>query len=491
MKHVSSVCLLLAILMCGASCADSTSSKETDAVTETGTAAAQETDPAQTRPSHNLPDGLDFGGEAFHTIAFTWQGYQYYFFADEENGDIMNDAVFARTRKIEETLNVDLVSNLLSSTIPSDVPNTVKPLILAGDDAYQQILFHCIDGISAFSSAGLLYNLDTLPYIDINAEWWNKEQMDVLRFGQNTYFAVNDYMLPCPYIVYFNKNMIADLDFENPYTLVYEGRWTMDVFCEMARTVTTDLDGNGKMEGEYDRFGCTASEISKYISFVTGADQSLTEKTTDGQIALCINTEKMVSIIERFSELANQNVFFMPEGEYTGYHIDIDTGRLLFDLETLAWAEKMRDYTIDFGFLPYPKYDESQKEYKSLDWGGLMGIPSSIGNPELVGAVLELQAYESGNTVIPTYYETVLTGKLSRDEDANRMLDIVFDTICYEPGGNYFGFSAGFSDLFFALPRLALEQKKSDFASFYKRNEKAAQKTVETFYKNLDQVENG
>lgn len=448
-----------------------------------------ETEAVSARPACNLPENLDFGGAPFHTIAFAWQGYLYYFFADEENGDIMNDAIYQRTRAIEERLNVDLQHTLLEDTATTAVPNMVKPTILAADDVYQQVLFHCIEGVSSFSSQGYLYNLDEIPHIDTDAEWWNKEQMDALRMGQNTYFAVNDYMLPCPYIVYFSKDMVNDLEFEDPYQLVYDGRWTLDVFTQMARSVVSDLDGNGKMEGEYDRFGVTASEISKYTSFVTGADQYITEKTSDGQITLAINTEKMLSIIELFADLAKQDVFFLPQTEHEGYHITLDTGRLLFDLETLTWAEKMRDYTVEFGFLPYPKYDEAQESYRSLDWGGLMGVPLSITNPELVGAVLELQAYESGNSVLPTYYDTVLTGKLARDENAIKMLDIVFDTICYEPGGNYFGFSNGFSDLFFALPNLAITQKSADFSSFYAKREKAALRTIDKYYTSLNEVE--
>ena len=62
-----------------------------------------------------------------------------------ENGDIMNDAIYTRTRAIEERLNVDLQHTLLESTAITEVPNTVKPTVLAGDDVYQQVLFHCIE----------------------------------------------------------------------------------------------------------------------------------------------------------------------------------------------------------------------------------------------------------------------------------------------------------------------------------------------------------
>ncbi len=488
-KFSLSLCLTLTALSLLCACGDASGKQTPSGSNDETTAPVTAAESESTRPACKLPDSLDFGGEVFKTLTFTWQGYRYYFFADETNGDVMNDAVYARTAAIEEKLNVDLQHNLLNDTTTPAIANEIKPLIMAGDDVYQQILFHCIDSIAAFSSGGMLYNLDTLPHIDTDAEWWNKEQMDTLRLGQNTYFAVNDYMLPAPYIVFFSKDMVNNLDLENPYQLVYDGAWTLDKFTEMVRSVVADLDGNGKMEEEYDRYGVTATEISKYVSFVTGAEQYITEKGSDGHVTLAMNTEKMQSLMERFSDLAKLDAFHIPVAEHEGYHITLDTGRLLFDLEALTWAENMRDYTVDFGFLPYPKYDEAQKSYRSLDWGGLMGIPVTISNPDMVGAVLELQAYESANDVIPTYYDTVLTGKLARDEDASKMLDIVFDTICYEPGGNYFGFSAGFNDLFFSLPNQAIKAKSADFASFYKRAEKSALRTINNFYEALEVAE--
>ena len=161
----------------------------------------------------------------------------------------------------------------------------------------------------------------------------------------------------------------------------------------------------------------------------------------------------------------------------------------MFQLDSLSNAELLRDYTVEFGLIPYPKYDEAQKDYISLDWGGLLSVPCTITNPELVGAAMELLAWESANEVLPTYYDIVLTGKLSRDDDAVKMLDILFDTITYEIGGNYFGFSTGFTDLFYALPRLAIEKKSSDFSSFYEKLEKNSNKNIEKFYTALENTE--
>ena len=454
-------------------------SSDTEAVTEA----------VSTRPPVGLPEGLDFGGREFHSVAFTWQGYNYYFFADAENGDVMNDAIYHRRQKVEETLNVRIMTEVIQDVATTVVPTAVKKTVKAGEDAYDQVLLHCIDSVASLPSEGYLYNLDTLPNIDMDAEWWNQEQMDVLRLGKNTYYAINDFMVPCPYICYFNKDMVQNLDFDNPYELVYEGKWTIDRFSEMARAVVSDLNGDGKMTYEDDQFGITANETSKYASFLSASNQFIMSKGSDGKVGLSVNSEKTLHLVELFSVFKNEKVCYFPQkGEYGEDQLTINSGRLMFQLGTLALAEQMREYTVEFGFLPYPKYDEAQESYHSMDWGGLMCVPTTITNPEFTGAVIELLAYESGNEVLPTYYTTVLTGKLARDPDAEKMLDLIFDTICYDVGINYFGFTSGVSDLYNPIYNVALNGN-GDFASFYAKREKNADKAITKFYESLESSE--
>ena len=461
---------------------------DTVSVTIGDTTPAAETEP--TREQHKVPaDALDFDGEELNQASFTWQGYKFYFFADEENGDVMNDALYARNLAVEEALNIKIETEQFSTAITYEFVNAVKPLILAGDDVYDLMFNHCIDGISTYASEGYLYNLDRLPHIDMDAAWWNKEQMDVLRLGQNTYYAVNDMMIPCPYVIFFNKEMVKNFDMDDPYQLVYDGKWTLDRYEEMARAAVSDLNGDGKMTKEDDSWGMNAQELSKYISFMAAADQFITDRDTDGRIRLAFNTEKTQSMMERFAAMSKDNVILVVTTDVRSDMLTLDTGRIMFQLDPISEAELLRDCPVEFGFLPYPKFDEAQADYISLDWGGLLSVPCTITNPDMVGAAMELLAWESANDVIPTYYDTVLQGKLARDDDAIRMMDILFDTIAYEIGGNYFGFSVGFSDLFYALPLLAVQRQSSDFASYYQKLEKTASKTIEKFYNSLENTE--
>ena len=118
-----------------------------------------------------------------------------------------------------------------------------------------------------------------------------------------------------------------------------------------------------------------------------------------------------------------------------------------------------------------------------------MCVPAVIQETDMVGAVLELLAYESGDTVIPAYYDVLLAGKLSRDEDSRNMIDILFDTIAYEVGCNYFGFTPGFNELFFAMSQLVIVQKSTDYASWYAKYEKQAAQAIDKLYTSLEKVE--
>lgn len=483
MKKITAILLLVAMLSSLTACGNA-ETKETTADT-TSTVDTTQAEPEETRPMHKVPDTLDFGGEDFLVNSFSWNAFQYYFFADEATGETMNDAIYNRKIKVEEYLNVVIDQELEGSSGQTAVNDKIKSTVLAGDDVYALSLIHVIAGVAELPSTGMLYNFDDLPYIDTSADWWNREQMDMLRLGKNTYYGVSDYVIPCPSLVYFNKEMVTNYELDDPYSLVYEGKWTLDNFIDMAISVTQDLNGDGKYTAADDIGGVCASDISVYISFLPGCDQFLTERNADNRIQLAMNNEKTIDILETVYKLVeNTGTLYADSGVFT-----LDTGRLLFYLSTISYAETLRDCDIDVGMVPYPKYDEAQENYITHDWGGLMCIPSSIQNPDKVGAVLELLSWESANEVIPAYYNVTLSGKLTRDEDSVHMLDILFDTISYEIGGNYFGFSSGFNELFYTMGKLVIQNKSTDFASWYAKYEKSAQSTIDDFYEALDKIE--
>ncbi len=482
------ILLLAALLLAG--CGNTATTETTAEQGGTDTTAAETAAPAEeTRVMHQVPE-KDFEGANFHIAYPEWQGYRYYFFADEETGDGMNDAIFQRTIQTEEYLNVDITQ--YSPGYIAEVVAEAKKSITAGDDVYSMVLLHCINGVSELASNGMLYNFDDLPVVDLDADWWNRDMMDVLRLGKRTSYGVSDYMIPCPYAVYFNKDIVEDNNMADPYQLVYEGKWTLDTMVNMAVDFTRDVNGDGSHDKDNDNYGISAPEASKYISFMTGCDQFLTEKTADGKIQLAINTDKTFKIVEILNKLgATPGTVFYPAAEEEVNQFDFNSGRLLFRLDTIAGAVVFRDYEADIGILPYPKFDEKQENYVSLDWGGLMAIPATIGDTDMVGSVIELLSYLSAETVIPAYYDVLLDGKLARDEDTRAMVDILFDTIAYEVGCNYSAIGGGLSDLLYMTYNLPVKGNSTDFASFYAKYEKGSTQALDKLYTAIEKMEAG
>lgn len=440
------------------------------------------------KTTHDVPvDSLDFGNEEFYAVAFEWQGYPYYFFAEEESSDPMQSALYNRQRAIEDAIGVKISYYLYPSY--SALNQAIDQDVNVGETAIDMALLHCITGVAQFTSGGFLYPLDELEYVDVKAPWWNEEQMEGLRLGSSYYFGVNDFMIPCPYVIYFNKEMVEDTEgMEDPYQLVLDQKWTFDVFEEMARAATVDVNTDGNYTVDFDSFGVAVHDDSDYSSFLTAFDQPITAKNEDGILTVALNTEKTVDIFERFADMSAAKVFY-PDASIEKEQITLDSGRLLFYFAPISEAEKLRDCEIDFGILPYPKYDEAQADYKSLDWGGLMCVPSVISNPELTGAVIELLAFESKKEVIPTYYDSVLDGQLAQDPESVKMLDILFDTICYEPAMNYWGLTGSMFKLLFSPAHEAINKKNANFASFYAEYGDSAQKQIDDYYEALALLE--
>ena len=223
--------LLLAVLMTAGPLVSCGEAPEKNGENPSGGAAQNdlnaenpEASPAadETRPPLSLDvSALDFGREELVSAVYNWQGYLSYFFADEYTGDSMNDAIYSRRIMTEDALNISMRTDRYAEL---EYISQIKKLFLAGDHAFDLMFNHCIQDIAAYVSEGYLYNLDTLPNIDTEAVWWDREQMDNLRLGKNTYFAVNDMMIPAPYLITFNKDIIADNQLDSPYQLVYEGR---------------------------------------------------------------------------------------------------------------------------------------------------------------------------------------------------------------------------------------------------------------------------
>lgn len=477
MKRTISIFLLTSLLLSTVACGNEQTADD-ETTTSDDTSSSEVTSAQSSTPDFGK---TDFGGEKFTILAFELPYYDEYFFADEQNGDRMNDAIYEREQLTEDYLGVEIDNYMVATH--RDLASTVRTTVAAGDDSYQLALPHCIRGVSDMLTSGSLYNWNDLPYIDFSKDYYNQNFNDALSIDDKQYYAVSDYMIANPTCILFNKDMIEDYGLENPYQLVYDGTWTFDKFYEMAEKVTVDLNGDSVMDVN-DQYGVTGlgNWILNCIPYA--CDIQLTKKTDDG-FELSYYSEKTIDIIEKFSSaLYNDKSIYIWDYDHandTSVQIHLDSGRTLFQWYPLYQIYDFRDCDIDFGVLPFPKYDEEQDNYYNNDWGSLMCIPASIQNPEMVAMVIDYMSYISNETTIPAYYDVTLVGKLARDDDSAAMMDIIFDGVVYDAGMNYFGFGENMMKLFYTLENLVYVNNSTDFASWYNQYATGAQAEIESF----------
>ena len=165
-----------------------------------------------------------------------------------------------------------------------------------------------------------------------------------------------------------------------------------------------------------------------------GVPRTKTDKS--GKIEFDIVNEKSVAVWEIANSIWRDNPDVNRTGgdNYTGALKKFYDGQSIFHLTWLTDAKSLRDKTLDYGILPYPKYDESQENYftGARDGHSMFCIPIDAQDKDFSGLITEAICEAGALYVRPAYIEKTLNSKLARDEDSVEMLGIIRDTATME-----------------------------------------------------------
>lgn len=439
-----------------------------------------ETD-AETTDEGDKPDVMraDYEGAVFNILYPNWSLYNSYYFAEENNGEAVNDAIYDRTLKLEESMNIDLtwITKGYIDTIAPEVNKTV----LAGMDTYQLALTHCATSLVNYPKQGLVANWLNVPGVDLDKSYWNQSIKERMAIAGVLPFGVNSFILPDVNSIFFNTLLNDNLVHENLYKLTLDGKWTWDKLSEYASLASLDIDGDSKFT-ENDQYGFVGELGWQFASIPVSCGQYII--TTDPeQGAVTINSEKTINIIDKIKTMLYSGNSAFTWGYSHAYDpniggvppVDFNAGKALFYLVPLSLASTFREMETDFGILPLPKYDEAQENYETLNWSGFMVIPATVGDLEMVGTVVENLGYLNDKIVLPAFYEILLGQKISRNEESSQMLDIIFKGSVYDLGVNL--------GLYGITEACCKSANAKDFASYYEKNIKSWTKTVDDYTK--------
>ena len=205
------------------------------------------------------------------------------------------------------------------------------------------------------------------------------------------------------------------------------------------------------------------------------------EKDADDLPYLSMNSEKTVTVFNRYFDLIDSNCTYVDTSDVS-YSADFITifneSRSLFTDMNMHDVITMRGMDADFGIIPWPKYDENAEYCTNVDAGTNMCIvPLTASDPERTSIILESLCAIGYNKVIPAYFDVALQSKASRDIESADMLDIIKAARIYDLGYYNSQASGDYSNQFVNF----IDNKSlgRNFASWYKKYEKSVQKALD------------
>ena len=424
---------LLAVSSILASCGDTASdTKVTTGGSEATDPVTDEVDYLDTLPKEN------YNGYEFRIIAQSYDQRPNLPLAEEENGEVLNDAIIRRNRLVEERLGIKIVN--YPDDNRSKVTEKVKSTVLADDDAYDLVINSVNFGINTLMSEGCLYDLSALKYLDFSKEWWCASVNEDFTINGHLYFTtgpLSPFFYYMPAAVAYNKTLTDENGITGLEDLVRTGKWTFDKLKEFTVGKSVDINGDTKMD-ENDKHAIVGDSGDYYMlagfgekmvvlenneyklnmgtdSFITKLE-ALAKYTIDGNTCYTISTATFLNMFETdramFMKTAMNNLI-------TGY-------------DNVPSAREMKS---DYGILPLPKYDEAQDKYYTIGQpAGPSGIavPASCRDTDRTSLVIETMAYYSNDLIREAAYEKIVKGKAARVEGTEEMLDIVYQNLYFD-----------------------------------------------------------
>ena len=391
-----------------------------------------------------LPDA-DYGGYQFriwtsNNFNSTLEGRQAPDLNDAgeiyETGDIVNDALYRRDRLVEEKYNIEIKYTIYPE--PDPVYNAAKKTIDAGDDGFDYAMDAMMNLVKPLAQSGKLIDFNKIPNIDLSKEWWSKYAIRDLTIDGKFFFATGDITARYPgsqYLMLFNKSLFLDMGLSYPYQSVLDGNWTLDALFELTKGSTRDLNGDGTLKKADDFFGLVVETMAP-ICFLRSAGEGLT-KIVDGNPVFNVTNERTVAIMQKLaSSWTDPQYVYYPSSYATYDEVPIfKENRALFVAMTGTNTVLFKDMESDFGIIPLPKYDASQPEYYThcQPWGSAaVCVPVTCTNLDRTGMIIEAMAAGGRYTSTPAAYEITLKTKYARDEESEKMLDIICEGSSYD-----------------------------------------------------------
>ncbi|MBP5270429.1 MAG: hypothetical protein ILO42_05675 [Clostridia bacterium] len=412
----------------------------TTAPTTTAQVIPDESEEASETESDYVADGLPetMNLDRTVTILYDTKTSAQEFFADDTNGEAINDAIYARNAAIEARLNVTL--KYVGEVGNHDNQNVYLNKAKADTDgefdiygAYSRTCAYC-------AMNGLCYNLVNTQYFDIEKPWWPEALTKECLIKNKLYFCSGDISTN---LLWYMSALFINLDMWNDanpgyslYDTVEKKEWVLDKFAEICKSFYGDENGSQTVDIG-DRFGIVGYDAC-FDAFLNSSGVISIIKDADGNLALNPDFlgERTVDIVNRMALITR---------DASCHHSDVskDEKAIFYDGRSLFIVDGPQiissggaDLPFVLGMIPLPMFNSEQENYiTNIRYPfNIYAISARCEDPDAASAVLEALASSSYNNITPIIFEVVMKMRYSADSTASKMYDILRDTVCFDLG---------------------------------------------------------
>jgi hypothetical protein len=422
----------------------------------------------------------DFKGETFVILDAVHHPSLQINMPDPEGltGDPINDALYNRDKLIEDKYNINI--EYIQRVGQSPGCAALERSVAAGEHIYDMVVSPVLgNSLASISTRNVLYNMLDAPYLSLQSSWWSKLIYESMQFNNKLFYNAGDIFLPsyskCAAVMIYNQRLMQDYGLQdNLYDLVFEGKWTLDVLDRLTREMNQDINLDGRMHADDDFFGLISQNNTVTMGFYLAGLGVNFSTVRDDNIYVDLASIDNLSKIDKLTQML-ERVNYRDQNDII--HRTFKESRSLFLVHCMETPQmSLRDMEDDYGILPMPKWDENQETYVSFinAWGsGFVAIPLNA-DIEKSAFLMEAMAYAGYEMLRRPVYDITLKTKGTRDEESERIIDIILETGYLDLNSAY-----NFGETQEMLMSTIID--KRPFVSSYEEREPRIQREIDNF----------
>lgn len=255
-----------------------------------------------------------------------------------------------------------------------DIQETYVTQVMSDSPKYS-LYYLYQDCVAAPLLKGLMYNLSSIPTINLKEEKWNPLVNDLMTFGENQYGMSTEHEPRGG--IFFNKRLLeeAGIDPDEPYDLQQSGQWTWEKFEEYCKKLTKDTDN----DGEIDQYAMASFSKTFLPAAVANNDGQFIGREENGHFTNEISSDNFLKAANWGMDIVKKYVMPKPKAASTWdwYKAAFRDGQVAMQTGEVYETTSFKNMDDEWGYVMFP-YNQENKgaTNKTIPNDNIVVIPS-------------------------------------------------------------------------------------------------------------------